>query len=376
MALPDAPVFLIQQAFQGRGDLAPVGSARVTDGHTAPGLLLDFGAVSLKGVRDHADDHAPLSPLLASGVRYDQKDRKPPFAPWAARKQPGSRPEWEKTVRESLAEQRAKLSPDALVVPGADFSTSAFPGTFENQIDAIRRAWSSRPTDDPDWFAHFCLHDDWLKDLRLRRFALNQMTDLPDPMGIALQVRFSRRDRISDATTLEGLKQIVTVLANDGRRALLVNSGSLGWLSIAWGAWGFTAGRSQKTWVDSRETFGKQKGQKSAPRLERYFEPQLLHHVLFPDHRRLSSAAGFEQCPCSFCKQMTGGWSLGPGAQHDLYALSELTRRVAASDRTARREAVRSIVEKAQTHWASWQTTSGLSPRATPAHLTVWRSLV
>jgi hypothetical protein len=376
MALPDAPVFLIQQAYQGRSDLPAIGEARKKAGHAAPGLFMDFGAVSLQSIRQDVGHHGPLKPLLAGSARNDTENRTRPLAPWAGRKAAETRSEWEKTARECLNEQRNKFSLTALTVPGADLSTSAFPTIFERQIDAIRRAWSSRPADDPDWFAHFCLHDDWLKDPTLRRFVLNLVTDLPDPIGVALQVRFSRRDRSTDATTLGGLKEIITVLANDGRHTILVKSGGLGWLSIAWGAWGFTAGRSQGTWVDSREEIRRRKGQPSPPRLERYFEPQLLHHVLFPDHQRLSKQPGFAQCPCPFCKKMSSTWAPGPAAQHDLYALAELTRRVAASDRTARREKVREIVEGAQTQWASWKSTPGLSPRATPGHLATWRGLV
>lgn len=376
MALPDGPVFLIHQTFQGRSDLPPIGKARKDAGGSSPGLFLDFGAVHLRGIREDADKHNPLEPLLAGGAINDTKKRQHPLAPWAKRKAPESKAEWQKTVRQALEEQRSKLSPDALTVPGADLSTAAFPNVFERQNETIRRAWKNRPGGDPEWLAHFCLHDDWLKEPALRRFALNLITDLPDPIGIALQIRFSRRDRSADETVLRGLREIVRVLADDDRRVLLVKSGALGWLSIAWGAWGFTAGRSQGTWVDSREVIRRRKGQPSPPRLERYFEPQLLHHVLDSDHRRFQAATGFQQCPCSFCQKMKTSWSARPAAQHDLYVLSTLTQRVAVGDRTARREEVRKVVEDAQTHWANWKSITGLSPRAQPTHLVTWRSLL
>jgi hypothetical protein len=376
MTLPDAPAFLIQQTFQGRSDLPPIGTARQEAGGSGPGLFLDFGAVHLRGIREDAKDHSPLAPLLAGGAKNDEKKRQHDLAPWAKRKAPGSKSEWEKTVRECLAEQRSKLNPDALTVPGADLSLAAYPMIFERQIEAIRHAWNGRPDNDPDWFAHFCLHDDWLKEAGPRRLVLNLITDLPDPIGIAFQVRFSRRDRSADEAVLGGLKEIVSVLADDGRRVLVVKSGSLGWLSIAWGAWGFTAGRSQGTWVDSREEIRRRKGQPSPPRLERYFEPQLLHHVLYDDHRRFQAVTGHQQCGCPFCKKLKVAWSTRPAAQHDLYALSDLTLRVAATDRSGRREAVRKIVEDAQTTWASWKSVAGLSPRAEPVHLPVWGSLI
>ncbi len=376
MTLPDAPAFLIHQTYQGRSGIPEVADARIAAGRTPPGLFLDFDAVYLAGLRADAQAKGNLTPMLAGGATVEAKKRERPLAAWAGREAPKKSSEWDLMIKAALDEQRSHEKPDALTVPGVDFSPAGYQAGVERQVDGIRRAWSSRPEGDPDWFAHFCFHDDWLKDDALRRFVLNLLTDLPDSIGIALQVRFSRRDRSNDPVILSGLREMVRVLADDARRVLLVRSGGLGWLSIAWGAWGFSAGRSQGTWVDSREKISRRKGQQPPPRLERYFEPQLLHHVLFPDHRRLATKQGFQQCPCQFCTKMGTTWSVAPGAQHDLYALAEITQRVSGVDRTARREAVRTLLEQAQNNWAAWKSTTGLSPRAEPVHLPIWRSLV
>lgn len=376
MTLPSSPAFLIHQTYRGRAELSPIADARIEDGRTPPGLFLDFGAVYLEGLRAHAKDPGKLTPVLCGGARHDTDKRTKPFAKWVARQPPSSRADWDQMIQEALAEQRAKLSVDALTVPGADFSTAGYPTGFERQTEGARRAWRSRPTTDPPWFVHFSLHDDWLKDDSLRRFALNLLTDLPDPIGIALQIRFSRRDRSADQGTLTGLREMVSALADDNRRVLLVKAGGLGWLSLAWGAWGFTAGRSQGSWVDSREKISRRKGQPTPPPLERYFEPQLLHHVLYNDRHLLSSQPGFKSCSCKFCKSMGSTWNGKKAVQHDLYALSEITQLVAGSDRTARRDAVLKLVEKAQNNWARWKETPGLSPRAAPTHLSTWRALL
>jgi hypothetical protein len=376
MTLPPAPAFLIQQTYRGRDELAPIADARIDDGRTPPGLFLDFGAVYLEGVRAHGKAVGKLTPVLCGSAKHIAEKRTKTLAPWVGCKPPGNRTEWDKAIREALDEQRTKLQLDALTVPGADFSPVGYPTGLERQIDGIRRAWSKRPSDDPPWLAHFSLHDDWLKDASLRRFALNLITDLPAAIGIALQVRFSRRDRSTDQNTLVALREMIKALADDNRRVLLVKAGGLGWLSLAWGAWGFTAGRSQGSWVDSREKISRRKGQPTPPPVERYFEPQLLHHVLYPDHHRLAAQTGFKQCPCKFCTGMGSTWNAKKAAQHDLYALSEVTQKVAGGDRTARREAVLSLVEDAQTNWANWKNTTGLSPRSEPGHLSIWRSLV
>jgi hypothetical protein len=374
--LPSAPTFLIQQTYQGRKLLAPVGGACEAIGLGAPGVALDFGAVPLSGVREDAASHAPLVPLLAGSAIYDTKAKHgTPMAQWVQRKAPETRAEWDKTIADCLGEQRT-LATDALSVPGVELSASGYPNGLERQTDAIRRAWRGRPNGDAPWFARLCLHDDWLTDSGLQRFLLNVITDLPDEVGIALHVRFARRDAASDARSLAGLREVVRVLADDDRRVLLLQTGLIGWLGIAWGAWGFTAGLSQASWLDTRAIIRRRAGTPSPPRLERYLESQLLHSVLSADHALLAVQAGYAQCACAFCQSLGTGWDSKLASQHDLLILAKLTQAVAAPDRTARREAVRRILESAQNRWASWANISGLSARAEPKHLSVWRALV
>lgn len=374
--LPDAPVFLAQTAYTGRDRLPPVAKARVDDNKMAPGVLYDFGALHLASIRDfHANHRGQLTPAQACSARYDHSPaRGPGTAAWVQRPAPTTRPTWDATIGDSLTEQR-NLGLDALSVPGVELSTSGYPGAFEKQTDAIRRAWRGRQSGDPPWFAQFTLHDDWLTDSTMRRVALNTLTDLPDDIGISLHVRYGKRAAGFDGASLAALRGFVSSLADDGRRVLLIQSGIIGWLAIAWGVWGFTAGQSQKTWLDSREEIKRRKGQPSPPRLQRYFEPQLLSHVLFPDHKRLRGQTGHTMCGCTFCSNMTTTYTNSAAAQHDLYALAELTERVASSDRAARRDAVRKIVEEAQGYWVAWKK-AGVTTRSQPTQLATWRSLV
>lgn len=374
MTLPDAPVFLAQQGYTGRKLLAPVAAARVSAKRRPPGLLLDFGAVHLRGVRDDHGKRGQLMPVLADSARYDL-DRKPPMASWVEGPAPNNRATWDAAIRDSLAEQR-NLNVDALSVPGVELSTSGYPNGLQLQTDAIRRAWRDHVSTDPPWFARFSVHDDWLTDATLRRAALNTLTDLPDGVGISLHVRYGKRAAGFDGPSLTALRDFVRVLADDGRRVLLIQSGIIGWLAIAWGAWGFTAGQSQKSWLDSREEIRRRRGSRSPARLQRYFEPQLLHHVLFADHGRLRRATGYAACSCTFCKDLKTSFNAHAAAQHDLFTLAELTQRVTASDRAGRRDAVRLIVEEAQKNWANWQGSASLNTRSKPTQLATWRALV
>jgi hypothetical protein len=379
MTLPQAPVFLAQHTAKGRGHdlLAAVGAARDEDSKTPPGLLLDFGAVHLRGVEQDASSAGKLEPVMASGSAYEiQSKWKVPMAPWVQRAAPKTKAQWKATVEESLSKQRG-MGLDAIVVPGVELESGDYPKGLESQVDAVRRAWASRPDEDPPWFVEVCLHDDWINNETACRFVLNLLTDLPDPIAVALRIRFKRREAAFNADSLERLRLMVGALADDDRKVLVVQSGIVGWLSIAWGAWGFTAGTSQTSWFYNRTVFGRRSDQPAPPRVERYFERQLLHPVLASDHARLSGGTGYTQCGCTFCKRLeSGAWDHNVAAQHALYALSSLTEAVAGTDRAARRDAVRATIEAAQNHWAQWKDTSGLSNRAQPAGLSVWRGLV
>jgi hypothetical protein len=93
--------------------------------------------------------------------------------------------------------------------------------------------------------------------------------------------------------------------------------------------------------LDHRTEIRRRAGTPSPPRVERFFETQILHSVLASDHENLSAATGYSQCPCAFCTKLAegSGWDHTAAAQHDLYALASLTRAVAGSDRAARRSA-------------------------------------
>jgi hypothetical protein len=379
MTLPQAPVFLAQHTAKGRGHslLAAVGVARDEDSKTPPGLLLDFGAVHLRGVEQDSSSAGKLAPVLAGGSAYEIASKwKVPMAPWVQWTAPANKAEWDATVGESLAKQRG-LGLDALTVPGVELESAHYPKGLESQVDAVRRAWASRPDDDPTWFMEVCLHDDWINNENACRHVLNLLTDLPDPIGVALRIRFKRMEAAFNADSLKRLRLVVGALADDDRKVLVVQSGAVGWLSIAWGAWGFSAGTSQASWFYNRTVFGRRSDQPAPPRVERYFERQLLHPVLASDHALLSGGTGYSQCGCTFCKSLeNGAWDHNVAAQHALYALASLTEAVVGADRAARRDAVRTTIEAAQSHWAQWKDISGLSGRSQPAGLSVWRGLV
>jgi hypothetical protein len=372
MALPGAPVFLLQQTHHHRAALPGVGLARAADGGTAPGILLSYDDVHERGVEDAARSCAPLAPLLA-----DPGGHRPgrltingiDTASWIGRPAPSTPAEWDQTASEATSAQRA-LGVDAIIIPTVELESTGWPNGLQGAVDAARRSvLRDRRTGDPEWMVRLCLRDDWILDPTRRRTLLNQVTDLPDDLGVALHVRWARRDIIARDDHLDAVAQTVAALARDDRKVMLCEAGLIGWLAIAWGAWGFTAGTSQSSWHDSTQRMGRQPGVPAPPPVEYYFEPALLTRLRRLAHQQICGRSGYAVCACAFCQQLQpdagGAWSALLSMQHALYSLQALTERANAPTPTDRRTRVREAVVAAQAQ-------AGHLGMTVPAHLAVW----
>lgn len=367
MALSNAPVLLLHQSYQQWDALAPVGNAcRGTV--QVPGLLASYENVHARGVQDLAAARSPLAPFLADpgAIRYARTTiGSVPAAPWIRRSPPSSRAQWDATVDEALDGQRQQQV-DALIIPTVDLTAGAYPNGLQRAVDAARRAAQRLHRNDPETLVRLIVRQEWVEDGPMRRVLLDQVTDLPDDLGIALQVRWARRSLLADASTLNSLKGTVRPLVADGRRVLLVQSGLLGWLSLAWGVWGFTAGLSAASWHDTTEQVRRRAGQPSVPRVPRYFAGPLLTVLTRQQLRGVSGQAG--SCGCSFCSQLnptgTGTWDHRQAGQHGLYALGALTHAVRGSQ-AGRLARIREMIEATQQRWAA-------TNQREPAHLQAW----
>ncbi len=373
MPLPAAPVFFLGQTLTKRDLLAPVGAARQAGGERPPGLLLSWDHVHAEGVDEGAADAAPLDPVLADpgATRYgrDTIQRKD-AAPWIQRRAPKDDYDWTALIDEALAAQRA-LSAPAHIIPSVTLTQTDWPDGVQVALDAARRAAKQRPQGDPEAFVRVTVDDPWITDARFRRTLLNQVTDLPEDLEVALHVRWSRSAALGDEACVANLRTVVEALAGDGRRVLMVEAGALGWLAIGWGAWGFTAGLAQSTWLRSTEQIRRSKGQ-PATRVEWYFEPRLLHRVRRATHQRLAGRSDYQPCSCAFCQRLVPGgagtWDLDLAAQHALYSLAALTDQVAAPRLADRHARVLAAVRDAQ----AYADNLGLRGEPRPAHLQAW----
>lgn len=372
MPLPAAPHFLLDQPYQKRNLLIQVGAEVVNQGGRPPGLLLHWGQVHDEGVIGDAASARHLAPILASpgAIRYgrDKIGGHKEAASWIRRKAPSTHTEWDQTVDEAMVAQQL-LSAAGLIVPSRLLTQADWPDGLQAVLDAARRAAGRHPT--ADMLVNVIVEECWILDPRLRRTLLNQFTDLPENIGAAVHIHWAAPDVPDRGSSLDALRVVVSALAGDGRRVLLVETGRLGWLAIAWGAWGFTAGLSGASWTRNTAVVRRARGQ-PATRIARIFDPNLLQHVRQATHARLLGQGGYQPCRCGFCQRQAGssGWSHDLSGQHALYALSRLTEQVAAPTLPQRHARVRAIVQNAINFEA------GLSFRLTgdsrPLHLPEW----
>jgi len=372
MALPIAPQLLLGQSYMKRALLPPVGDAVVAQGGRPPGLLLHWDHVHEDGVHDDALNPGQLSPVLASpgATRYSRVKigGHRHAAPWIRRAAPSSPANWDRAIDEAVAAQQGLRTP-GLIIPSRLLSQPDWPDGLQEVLDAARRAAARHPTS--NMLINLIVDEHWVLDPRLRRTLLNQFTDLPPDLGAAVHIHWSAPDSPDRPPSLESLRVIVSALAADNRRVLLVEAGRVGWLAIAWGAWGFTAGLSGASWARNTAVVRRARGQ-PATRIARIFDANLLQHVRQATHARLLGESGYQPCPCGFCQSQvgSGGWSHDLSEQHGLYTLSRLTEQVAAPTLANRHARVRAIVQQALTFEA------GLSFRligdSRPLHLPAW----
>jgi hypothetical protein len=374
MPLPPPAQFLLDQPYSKRALLPPVGQEVYIQGGRVPGLLLHWGQVHDEGVVADAASAGRLMPILASpgakGYGREKIGGHKQAADWIRRKAPQTAAEWDQTVDDAVAAQ-FQLGTAGLILPSRLRSQPDWPDGLQSALDAARRATAGHPTG--DMLVNLIIEEPWILEARLRRTLLNQFTDLPEGLGAAIHIHWSSPERPDQPASLEALRIVVSALANDGRRVLLIESGRLGWLALAWGAWGFTAGLSGASWGRNTAVVRRARGQ-PATRIARIFDHNLLHSVRQATQARLLAQNGYHQCMCDFCQQQAGRgtWSHDLSEQHGLYSLARLTEHVAAPTLAIRHARVKTIVQNA----IAFET--GLNFRLTgdsrPLHLPAWQA--
>ncbi len=171
---------------------------------------------------------------------------------------------------------------------------------------------------------------------------------------------------------LTGYRQLAQVAADEERRLMLPQTGLTGWLMLAFGAAGFGTGLT-----GSYQAFGEPVGGGgSKPRIERYFERQLLHTVESTARPLLQRDPGYAPCRCPYCPPLFSGaaWSHQYAGLHYLFNVGTLTAQVApaAGGRRGTHRAVGRKVRAARRFAAG----KALTGNSAPAHLSAWDQLL
>lgn len=373
-ANPSAPRMWLHQGWRNRDALQPVADAARLASRDAPGLLLSYDNVHTLGVGQGAAGSGQTVFAADPGWRFGRQTiGRVAAAGWLQRPAPKNDGDWNKAIAEAVGAQRALGPVAALFTPSVEFEGGHPRAELQRLFDSARRAYRNRQASDPTWFLRLTIHDAWLLNQRLRLDLMNEIANLPDKLGIALQVRWGRRDAADDVDALEALKVFAQTLDRDERPLILLQAGVLGWLALAWGASAFSAGISRGSWQDSTVVIKQRKGQPRAPDVLRYFDVNLLEFFRDSDFWLLRGTNGYRPCTCAFCTALTTGAQWKPTTQqHALYALNELATSVWRPTTAARRQAVINAVRTAEGYWNTIVPAAGLKPQPRPTRLGKW----
>ncbi len=174
------------------------------------------------------------------------------------------------------------------------------------------------------------------------------------------------------AALLAGYRHLAEVAADEERRLLLPQTGLTGWLMLAFGAAGFGTGLS-----GSYQAFTEPAGGGGGkPRIERYFERQLLHTIERTARSVLTADPAYAPCPCPYCPPLFAApaWSHQYAGLHYLFNAGTLAAEVspAATGSRGTHGAVGRKVRAARAFAGG----KGLTGSSEPTHLRAWDQLL
>ncbi|MFE9328537.1 hypothetical protein ACIHDR_47190 [Nocardia sp. NPDC052278] len=173
-----------------------------------------------------------------------------------------------------------------------------------------------------------------------------------------------------DRKLLDGYKRLAQLASDEDRVLLLPQTGLTGWLQLGFGATGFGASLAGAGHAFREESRG---GSGYVERVQRYFEPLLLHTVERSAHAVVSADEQYTQCTCPYCPLL---WSK-PDWDHQLAELHHLywMGRLAAIEVTTGRSRPAAVRRTAR---AAQKAAAGLplvGPNV-PRHLPVWDQIL
>lgn len=174
----------------------------------------------------------------------------------------------------------------------------------------------------------------------------------------------------TDRKLLDGYKRLAQLATDEDRLLLLPQTGLTGWLQLGFGATAFGASLAGAGHAFREES---QRGGGPTERVQRYFEPSLLHTVERTAHAVVATADEYSQCQCPYCPLLwtKPDWDHHLAELHHLYWMGRLAAVESMTGRP-RPAAVRRTVRTALKTAA----TLPLTGPNVPQHLPVWDQIL
>lgn len=173
----------------------------------------------------------------------------------------------------------------------------------------------------------------------------------------------------TDEGLLDGYRKLAATADDEERRLLLPQTGLTGWLMLAYGAAGFGTGPfgTGQAFLEPRGGGGGNR-----PKIERYFERQVLHTIERTVRRPLTDDPAYVQCACPYCKPLLArpAWSHEYAALHYLYSVGTLTAQIAPA--VAGRRGTYGAVGRKVRAARKFAQDKALTGNNDPAHLRTW----
>jgi hypothetical protein len=281
-------------------------------------------------------------------------------------------------VKRTLDAQRS-VGATVLLTPGV----WADPSTPAASVATMRQhaEWARTDVGAGEHLAvNITLSPAWLTAPALRDRLFNEVLDM-DETVFYIRVRWPLLPQpygnLLDHEILAGYRALAEVFEENDKVLILPNTGSTGWLSLAWGAHGFSSGigPGERAFADTRVIKIKQTAPRPEPTRRHFAEP-ILHVTDIGTSNQLDAIVP-RQCTCVFCKGQrrlsSGQWDKALAGAHYLRMLADITAEIATNTR-GRRVAVSRVVRRAEDYLAASKGIIPLLKGNEPRHLPVWRS--
>jgi hypothetical protein len=268
--------------------------------------------------------------------------------PWLAQTpRPSGQAQWEAWMRDGVALQEgaalrgAGLAPSFVVTPCPVIEAAKGTPELYAVLDAAEAVAAERPPGTDCWLG-VSVDRTYLRDEpHLTRLA-NAMLAM-SATGFVFRAPHGQLAPVDDQRYLTGLREVIEACSANGIRLFLPSSGWLGWLAMAWGAWGFSGGMAAGTWVDRTP------GPMNRPQLpsQPYFESQLLRSVRWPIHEQLAAAPGYQPCACPDCGHMGATHNLELAKRHQIRLANKEAQHIVSMSQPVRALTVGARLEAA-----------------------------